>query len=152
MITGKELVEKMYSENNEVQEEKLYSTGNDELDEMLEKAFCEGYELGQREFGNPQNKAAERRRIMKEGYKSLVRSGELNKVSNNAKDATELGNTLVKHGRLINKLDNSFNFIPGDTSVNANAFRRSKGLDKSVPYENRGLIKYLYNTKYRKTK
>ena len=51
MIKGIEFAKKLYSENNEVQEEKLYSTGNDELDEMLERAFCEGYELGQREFG-----------------------------------------------------------------------------------------------------
>ena len=31
-----------------VQEEKLYSTV---LDNLLERAFCEGYELAQREFG-----------------------------------------------------------------------------------------------------
>lgn len=33
-----------------VEEEKLYSTGNDELDELLERAFCEGYEYAQKEF------------------------------------------------------------------------------------------------------
>ena len=32
-------------------EEKLYSTGDDYLDELLEKAFCEGYEYAQKEFG-----------------------------------------------------------------------------------------------------
>lgn len=32
-------------------EERLYSTGDDYLDELLERAFCEGYELGQKEFG-----------------------------------------------------------------------------------------------------
>ena len=53
MIIGKQFVENQY-------DERLYSTGNDELDELLERAFCEGYELGQREFGNPQNKAAKR--------------------------------------------------------------------------------------------
>lgn len=31
-------------------EEKLYSTGDDYLDELLERAFCEGYEYAQREF------------------------------------------------------------------------------------------------------
>ena len=31
--------------------EKLYSTGNEMLDNLLERAFCEGYELGQKEFG-----------------------------------------------------------------------------------------------------
>ena len=34
-----------------VQEERLYSTGNEMLDNLLERAFCEGYELAQREFG-----------------------------------------------------------------------------------------------------
>lgn len=33
-----------------VEEEKLYSTGNDELDELLERAFCEGYEYAQKEY------------------------------------------------------------------------------------------------------
>jgi hypothetical protein len=51
MITGRELVEKMYSENEEIQEEKLYSTGDDELDDLLERAFCDGYEYAQKEFG-----------------------------------------------------------------------------------------------------
>ena len=40
-------IERMFSD---VEEEKLYSTGNDELDELLERAFCEGYEYAQREF------------------------------------------------------------------------------------------------------
>ena len=31
-------------------EERLYSTGDYELDEILERAFCEGYEFAQREF------------------------------------------------------------------------------------------------------
>ena len=33
-----------------VEEEKLYSTGNDELDELLERAFCEGYEYAQKTY------------------------------------------------------------------------------------------------------
>ena len=52
MKNGKEFAEKMFSEmedNNEVQE-RLYSTGSDELDELLERAFCEGYEYAQKEF------------------------------------------------------------------------------------------------------
>ena len=48
MILGKQFAEKLYSEN---QEEKLYSTGDEMLDNLLERAFCEGYELGQKEFG-----------------------------------------------------------------------------------------------------
>ena len=46
MIIGRELINEEYYED-----EKLYSTGDDYLDDLLEKAFCEGYELGQREFG-----------------------------------------------------------------------------------------------------
>jgi hypothetical protein len=36
--------------NNNYEEERLYSTGSDELDELLERAFCEGYEYAQKEF------------------------------------------------------------------------------------------------------
>jgi flagellar motor switch protein FliG len=39
-------------EDEYYEDEKLYSTGDDYLDEMLEKAFCEGYEYAQREFNN----------------------------------------------------------------------------------------------------
>ena len=42
-------IERLYS--NYQEEERLYSTGNDELDELMERAFCEGYEYAQREFG-----------------------------------------------------------------------------------------------------
>ena len=41
-------IERLYSDYQE--EERLYSTGNDELDELMERAFCEGYEYAQREF------------------------------------------------------------------------------------------------------
>lgn len=39
-------------ENNYEMEERLYSTGDVELDEILERAFCEGYEFAQREFAD----------------------------------------------------------------------------------------------------
>jgi len=45
---------KIYSNDYE---ERLYSTGDDFLDDLLEKAFCDGYEYAQREFGNKANKA-----------------------------------------------------------------------------------------------
>ena len=44
-------IERLYSNYNEYYDEKLYSTGNDDLDELLEIAFCDGYEYAQREFG-----------------------------------------------------------------------------------------------------
>ena len=51
MITGKDLIEKMYSDNySEYEDTRLYSTGDDYLDELLERAFSEGYEYAQREF------------------------------------------------------------------------------------------------------
>lgn len=51
MINGKEFAEKMFSDvNNDNTQEKLYSTGSEELDAMLEKAFSEGYETAQKEF------------------------------------------------------------------------------------------------------
>ncbi|MBQ1606330.1 MAG: hypothetical protein II088_05940, partial [Bacteroidales bacterium] len=49
MIIGRQFVENQY-------EEKLYSTGDDYLDEMLEKAFCEGYEYAQAEFSDKEEK------------------------------------------------------------------------------------------------
>ena len=45
MIIGRNLINKYY------EDEKLYSTGDDYLDDLLEKAFCDGYEYAQREFG-----------------------------------------------------------------------------------------------------
>lgn len=42
-------IQRMFSN---VEEEKLYSTGNNELDELLERAFCEGYEFAQKEFAS----------------------------------------------------------------------------------------------------
>jgi len=46
---------------------RLYSTGNDELDELLERAFCDGYEYAQREFGKDERKERrESNRKMKE--------------------------------------------------------------------------------------
>lgn len=50
MIIGRNFVNEYY------EDEKLYSTGNDELDEMLEKAFCEGYEYAQKEFAEKEEK------------------------------------------------------------------------------------------------
>lgn len=38
---------KIYTNNYE---ERIYSTGNSELDKLLERAFCDGYEYAQREF------------------------------------------------------------------------------------------------------
>lgn len=44
-------ITKLYSDYDEYYDEKLYNTGNDDLDDLLERAFCDGYEYAQREFG-----------------------------------------------------------------------------------------------------
>ena len=49
MILGKDYI-------NGHQEENLYSTGNEMLDNLLERAFCEGYELAQREYAEEEKK------------------------------------------------------------------------------------------------
>ena len=49
MILGKDYI-------NGHQEEKLYSTGDEMLDNLLERAFCEGYELAQREYAEEEKK------------------------------------------------------------------------------------------------
>lgn len=41
-------IERMFS--NYEEENFIVRTGNDELDELLERAFCEGYEYAQKEF------------------------------------------------------------------------------------------------------
>ena len=48
MILGKDFINS--------QEEKLYSTGDEMLDNLLERAFCEGYELAQREYAEEEKK------------------------------------------------------------------------------------------------
>jgi hypothetical protein len=54
MITGYDLINEYY------EDEKLYSTGDSDLDDLLERAFSEGYEYAQREFGNKENKRKRR--------------------------------------------------------------------------------------------
>ena len=66
-------ITKLYSDYDEYYDEKLYSTGNDELDDLLERAFCDGYEYAQKEFGKKSMKE------YKEGLKNLS-DEELNKL------------------------------------------------------------------------
>ena len=56
--------------NNNYEEEKLYSTGNDELDDLLERAFCEGYEYAQKEF------AAGLDELAMKSAKGLIKMGQ----------------------------------------------------------------------------
>ena len=61
-------IERMFSN---VEEERLYSTGNDELNELLERAFCEGYEYAQKEFATKNERRQSKRKYFEEiGSKS----------------------------------------------------------------------------------
>ena len=80
------------------QEEKLYSTGDEMLDNLLERAFCEGYELAQREFGARDrknaraiarqvqgaeaavNKAAKEQARIQKGIDAVNKAGGIDKV------------------------------------------------------------------------
>lgn len=66
MIIGRQLIERMYSDYNEYEDEKLYSTGDSELDDLLERAFCEGYEYAQREYSLKNNLKAIPRHIKRD--------------------------------------------------------------------------------------
>lgn len=72
MITGIEFIQKMYSEVEET--EKLFSTGDVELDELLEKVYSagieDGYDYAQKEFGNKTNKLLKKQWELKEGMKN----------------------------------------------------------------------------------
>ena len=60
MIIGRELINEEYYED-----EKLYSTGDDYLDDLLEKAFCDGYEYAQREFSKTVDDPLLKKQILK---------------------------------------------------------------------------------------
>ena len=86
MLIGKQFTERLYSEN---QEEKWYSTGDEMLDNLLERAFCEGYELAQREYAEE----AEEKALVVIPNKIVKRSGS-NFLRNNKK-ALIIGGTGV---------------------------------------------------------
>ena len=80
-------------ENNYEMEERLYSTGDVELDEILERAFCEGYEFAQKEFAQW---------IDEEG--NLRDSeGRIKKTAKEMKQAETLDYGKSKKGQELNK-------------------------------------------------
>lgn len=54
---------RLYSYNKP--EERLYSTGNEDLDILMERAFCEGYEYAQREFAEKEEKGEKSKNYFK---------------------------------------------------------------------------------------
>ena len=95
MITGKDLIEKMYSENEETQDEKLYSTRDDYLDDLLEKAFCEGYEYAQREFAKKDYEKE------KEAKMQLAREILEAEEKNDSREAKYLKKKLIENDRKL---------------------------------------------------
>ena len=87
MIIGRQFVENQY------EDEKLYSTGNDELDEMLEKAFCEGYEYAQKEFARaiPTQKVVQE--LKRRGSKDYLLDsvGQITKVARDRSGQVRIG-------------------------------------------------------------
>lgn len=86
-------------DNEMEKEERLYSTGDAELDELLERAFCEGYEFAQKEFG------------YKEAYQEFKDAvkGSLNKGKEKAKEGygkakAYVGKHLGKEGTVATKV------------------------------------------------
>ena len=80
MITGKDLIEKMYSENyDEYEDTRLYSTGDSDLDDLLERAFCEGYEYAQKEYS------------LKDELKKALKEGDEEKIKRLKRKATGAG-------------------------------------------------------------
>lgn len=128
MIIGRQFVENQY------EDERLYSTGNDELDEMLEKAFCEGYEYAQKEFGRTGLTAQQAKNFFKGGNgalnKAKKRSSEmLSGLTENAhlrigkaKTPGAIMNEGVRAGRLGNSVKISPNASRADMNITDRAF------------------------------
>ena len=74
MIIGRQFAERFYSESD-YEEERLYSTGNDELDELLERAFCDGYEYAQREFAEEEEEEKKGRTGLRAGIGGTLGAG-----------------------------------------------------------------------------
>ena len=87
MITGKELIES----------QKLYSTGDSELDDLLEKAFCEGYEYAQKEF------AAYKSPISQKQARKLVK--EANDIGIKGKSVAQIGKNALKQAMANSEAD-----------------------------------------------
>lgn len=139
-------------ENNYEMEERLYSTGDVELDELLERAFCEGYEFAQMEFsvGEKVDKAInyvkEKGKKIAEnakeaGRKVVSKGKELGKKGvqkvKDAKNSTVEGTKkyLGEGGTLAQKISGGAKRVSEKAEVAA-----KKAMDKAVEAYNRGEI------------
>ena len=150
-----------------VEEERLYSTGNDELDELLERAFCEGYEYAQREFGNKENKAKKRAWIRNSGIKSGEYESAARQYGPNSyqaeqaairKGKSRLGlespekpvrtGTLIKNNKVTGVYEEFGDLYPGVGNVNKN--KTGQNILKGKSKTEREIVKT--NAKLRHTK
>ena len=136
MITGYDLINKYY------ESEKLYSTGDSELDDLLEKAFCEGYEYAQREFAKKEDEDEDSKEEKRNKRKVIAK-----KVAKGAGIAA--GTTLAAVGgyqgvRGIQKY-RSDKATKGITDVNVDAInmmRHGAGMDDLGGYHKNRLDKF----------
>ena len=61
--------------------EKLYSTGDEMLDNLLERAFCEGYELGQQLFSDSKDEDEDEEKEKDKRKKKLLKRLAIGTVS-----------------------------------------------------------------------
>ena len=85
--------------------EKLYSTGDEMLDNLLERAFCEGYELAQREFNSIDQKLLRRASDYKRAMTGTGRllPGEASQINKGMSNLGYNADRDIKLGRTMNK-------------------------------------------------
>jgi len=143
MIIGRQLVDEYY------EDEKLYSTGDDYLDEMLEKAFCDGYEYAQREFAEEEDN--QDKRGMSTGGKVAVAAGtaaaltaayfggrklqknHINKLIDKSSGGTDEYRKLVAKQRKLEQGNALDRFGRKVSNKVKDVFSRKKGAYKSEP-------------------
>jgi hypothetical protein len=87
-------------------EERLYSTGDYELDEILERAFCEGYEAAQREFASYV--------LMDDG---TARSGAISNHASKSDWEKMLKDEKAAKGKIVGATHPSYDPVSGGKSV-----------------------------------
>lgn len=106
------------------EDEKLYSTGNDELDELLERAFCEGYYYAQKEYFNLGSGI---KTLFKKNPTKLINKANQTRkyVPSNIRPLYDDALAEARKGNLkpINKLEGNYGYLR-KTKGNANMFVR----------------------------
>jgi len=136
MLNGQEFIEKLYSDIEEYEEEKLYSTGDEELVELLEKAFCEGYEYAQREYNSKAQKLINNNLLLKNNPGAGLNAARRYEMSSSdacsrtyLRDGNNLMRRINARGGLATGGIRTDSHIPG---FNTNTATSSAGLAKEV--------------------